>query len=376
MKIKGRNKYPANSLYSKKTYMSEPEEERPHHSTLPSMKRRMSQNNYCAPKIYMITLVVSGRRPLFGTVEGDSDAPFGSAGFPHTVLSELGDAVRRMVYGIPDYYPQVAIYSLQIMPDHLHAILAVKERLPVPLGIVVRGFVQGCNKEYRRLFGSSISSPWKGEAQNGMPKRASAFQEEGSAQKKRDRRGDGLLFEHGFNDKVLMGEGQLQRWHHYLADNPRRLLVKRQHPDLFKVLRNLEVDGMTFSAIGNRFLLDRPLMQIQCSRSLSEQGIDSLKATALSACASGVVLVSPSMSPGEKAVMRAAFDKGYPEIVLAENGFGELAKPGGARFDACARGQLLLLAPWEHHNDHRIITRGQCLQLNEMARRLCEGAER
>lgn len=30
----------------------------------------------------------------------------------------------------------------------------------------------------------------------------------------------------------------------------------------------------------------------------------------------GAVLVSPSISPGEKAIMRAAFDNGYPLILL------------------------------------------------------------
>ena len=55
-----------------------------------------------------------------------------------------------------------------------------------------------------------------------------------------------------------------------------------------------------------------------------------------------------------------------------ENGFTDLAKPGGMRMDACARGQLLILAPWEHHNEKILIKRGQCLELNEIARAICE----
>ena len=30
-----------------------------------------------------------------------------------------------------------------------------------------------------------------------------------------------------------------------------------------------------------------------------------------------------------------------------------------------------MLAPWEHHNDKRVIKRSQCLDLNEMARVIC-----
>ena len=59
-------------------------------------------------------------------------------------------------------------------------------------------------------------------------------------------------------------------------------------------------------------------------------------------------------------------------ILLQENGFTDLAKPGGSRMEACARGQLLILAPWEHHNEHLTIRRDQCLSLNEMARMICE----
>ena len=84
------------------------------------------------------------------------------------------------------------------------------------------------------------------------------------------------------------------------------------------------------------------------------------------------MLVSPAISKGEKAIMRAAFEEGLPLIYLQENGFTDLAKPGGKRMDACAKGQLLILAPWEHHNEKIVIKRGQCLELNAMARVICE----
>ena len=37
----------------------------------------------------------------------------------------------------------------------------------------------------------------------------------------------GLLFETGYNDKILLQEGELDNWRRYLADNPRRLMLKR-----------------------------------------------------------------------------------------------------------------------------------------------------
>ena len=73
--------------------------------------------------------------------------------------------------------------------------------------------------------------------------------------------------------------------------------------------------------------------------------------------------------------MRAAFDEGLPLIILLENGFTDLAKPGGQRMEACSRGQLLLLAPWGHHNERLTIRRDQCLALNDMSRLICERRE-
>lgn len=149
--------------------------------------------------------------------------------------------------------------------------------------------------------------------------------------------------------------------------------MKREHPDLFRVQRNVTAAGTTFSAIGNRFLLDRPVrLQVQCSRRLTEAEIQETVKKYLAAARQGAILVSPAISPGEKAVMRAAFNEGLPLIFLQENGFTDLAKPGGARMEACAKGQLLIPAPWEHHNEALTINRGQCLKLNDLARLICE----
>ena len=162
----------------------------------------------------------------------------------------------------------------------------------------------------------------------------------------------------------------------YLDDNPRRLAIKRSRPEYFQVQRDIQVAGFTFAALGNLFLLHAPqLLQVQCTRKLTLQEIDDTRRHFLSYAANGAVLVSPSISPGEKAVMRAAFENGYPIIILQENGFAPLAKPGGKRFDACTRGRLLLLAPWEHHNDRRTIKQQQCWQLNDMAAAICNQSQ-
>ena len=321
----------------------------------PSMLRRSVGHDYTKRQIYMVTMVTEGRLPLFGKVVGRSDAPEDSSDAPRMELSELGKRVEREWWGIPAYYPQVEILALQMMPDHLHGILFVKEKMEKDLSRIVRGFKTGCNRAYRELFPSVPSVVTQ------------------SQQTKLNDRTHGLLFAHGYNDKLLLRKCQLERWLTYLHDNPRRLLMKREHPDLFRVQRGLMIGTQQFSAIGNRFLLDRPMrLQVQCSRRLTDEEIAERQACWLSQARQGAVLVSPSISKGEKQVMRAAFNEGFPLIILQENGFTDLAKPGGKRMEACLRGQLLLLAPWEHHNERLAIRRDQCLSLNDMAKMICE----
>jgi hypothetical protein len=47
-----------------------------------NMKRRFPCHNYSDKGTYMLTLVVEGRKPLFGTLQGDSLAPTGSENEP------------------------------------------------------------------------------------------------------------------------------------------------------------------------------------------------------------------------------------------------------------------------------------------------------
>lgn len=327
-----------------------------------SMNRRCVGHDYQGRQIYMITMVTEGRRPLFGQVAGRSDGAPDTPDEPRVELTELGQAVAERWWATHELYPEIEVLALQMMPDHLHGILFVKERMDQHLGQAIKGFKTGCNKAYRRIVLGQVQSVAAGLQQTGQ-----------TAQRPKDDRRHGLLFARGYNDRLLLREGQLDAWLRYLADNPRRLLMKREHPDLFRVQRGLTVGNQWFSANGNRFLLQRPVrLQVQCSRRLTEAEIGQQVSSFLSAAAQGAVLVSPSISPGEKAVMRAAFERGFPLIYLQENGFTDLAKPGGQRMDACARGQLLILAPWEHHNERIAISRNQCLSLNDMARMICQ----
>ena len=321
-----------------------------------SMARRKQDHDYQSRRMYMITMTTEGRQPIFGTVVGDPRQPFGNEEAPRTVPSPLGQAITNEWNGIPSYYPEITIVAFQLMPDHFHGILFVREHMEKHLGKILNGFKTGCRHAFQHL----------------CPVEYAAAKQRQTQRANRQDRTHGILFAPGYNDKILLRAGQLDNWKRYLADNPRRLLVKRQHPEFFRVQRAMAWKGMTFSAIGNLFLLRKPfLVQVQCSRRLTEAQIKEKTDATLKLCQQGAVLVSPSISPGEKAIMRAAFEKGYPEIIIKDNGFAPLTKPSGAGFDACASGQMLFLGPTYHSNERKTITRSQCLSLNDIAEKLC-----
>ena len=117
-----------------------------------SMKRRDDYHDYTERRMYMITLEVEGRKPLFGHLVGNPFAERGSEDEPRIELTPLGKAVQSEWMGIHGYFPQIEVKAVQMMPDHMHGILFVQAPLPVHLGQVISGFKAGCRKAKKALW--------------------------------------------------------------------------------------------------------------------------------------------------------------------------------------------------------------------------------
>lgn len=333
----------------------------------PSMLRRRIGHDYESRQVYLITMTVEGRRPLLGRLVGDAEAEKGSPEAPRIELSPLGEQVRDCWTSISSYYPEVRVLDTMIMPDHLHGILFVEQHMAQHLGMVIKGFKAGCNKAYRRWLesladASRLPSPLP--PSSSLPP-SSLLQQCCS---KGDGRTHGYLFSRNYNDHILDGAGELERWFAYLADNPRRLAIKRQHPELFTIVSHIDIGEWSCQMVGNRTLLSYPeKAAVVVHRAYDDDIFETYKQEWLAVGANGGVLVSAAISPREKEVMREAMNRGYRLIVLRENGFPPLYKPAGESFDACAKGTMLQISPWEYHMQRRTISREQCLQLNRLA---------
>jgi len=333
----------------------------------PSRKRRAVDHDYHERRIYLVTLVVEGRRPLLGRLAGDVRAERGTADYPHVEPTALGAAVADMWLTIPAHHPGVEVLAFQLMPDHVHGILFVTRYLEEGLGKVVLGFKQACNKEFRRLMGVGSVAVAQQQTQQGQQRQQGQAGPQQPSQPAPDRY-HGLLFERGYNDSILLRAGQLETMKRYLADNPFRLAMKRARPELLRVRLGVDVCGRQCSAVGNLELLGAAKkLRVRISRSIDATLLEREKERLLAAAHESAVLVSPAISPGEKAITRAAFDEGLPLIVLLDNGLDPMSKPSGERFRACAEGRLLLLSPFPHRNNRITITRAVCEELNGLA---------
>ena len=158
-----------------------------------------------------------------------------------------------------------------------------------------------------------------------------------------------------YHERILHAPGQLRRMIDYVKDNPRRLWIKSHHPELFRLHRRTEAAGLSFTSMGNHFLLDWPDKQVvEMSRSATNDEVQERLQSVLASAHNGAVTYTAAISKGEQLIARTLREQGYPLVVLLNDGFPKEGspheryyKPGGVYFEACSKGQLLLLEPVE-----------------------------
>ena len=350
------------------------------------MKRRKPWHDYHRKGTYMVTLVVEGRRPVLGKLvmsAGEQDTS--------VELTALGKAIRNEeVQKISAIYKMVEIWKLCIMPDHIHMIVRIKEDLPEGkhLGHIVAGFKGGCSRAWWRMDRPCADAQGVVAATDaqrvvaatdaqgvvaatdaqGVVAATDAQRVVAATTPAASAAGMPSLFERGYNDLILLNDSQLDNWKHYLDDNPRRLAIKRLHPDFFTTLNYIDIAEWHCQIVGNRFLLDIPQkVAVIVHSAYSDKEYAEYKKEWLACGEAGGILVSAAIATREKEVMREAMNRGYRIILVRENGFPPLYKPSGESFDACSNGRLLQICPWEYHMERRIISREQCLMLNRLA---------
>jgi len=81
---------------------------------LPHRKQlRLRGYDYAFPGAYFVTICSAGKRPVFGSISGES-----------IVLSPEGEIVRSEWIALPERFSRLVLDEFVIMPNHLHGVLA------------------------------------------------------------------------------------------------------------------------------------------------------------------------------------------------------------------------------------------------------------
>lgn len=309
--------------------------------------RRMEKHDYTSSCIYLITVTTEGRQRLLGTLVGNSAAT--AAIEPTPLGAYVAEAFRQTaVETTKKTGCRVQVLHYQIMPDHFHGILYVRDTLPADyaLGKIVAAWKSACT---HALWASLSARHLSSEHRT-------------------------ALFSRGFNDRILFRRGQLKIWVAYLDDNPRRLWLKWHFPDRLRKVYDFTAGtkGHRYTAVGNTFLVTYPeRLQVRCHRNLTAEQIQQEVEKYLREAHRGTVLVSPFISPAEKAVFEACYRERLPMIHIVSRGLdGKFNYPSGRDLSGCSDGFLLVLAPYADYSAETAaarITRAQCLDMNAYA---------
>ncbi len=252
------------------------------------MTRRAAAHDYTRTGIYHITVnVADGLGQVLGSIVGSLSAPDGCADAPHTALSPVGQMVEHeLLTAIHDHYPMVTIQDYVIMPDHLHCLVAVEDRIISKngtvraLGDVITGFKVGCNRQYWEIMqrtdpaatlsssasaaggaasaataaGGSIAGAASGAASAASAAGSAASVASGAASAASVAGGSiagthSPLFAPGYCDVMPIDAAQLATQRAYIAGNPRSRLLRMSHRALLSVQRGSIATALTPSAL-------------------------------------------------------------------------------------------------------------------------------
>ena len=338
-------------------------------------------HDYYAPGVYLITLVVRNRErnhELLGRLNNDVKAPA-------VVLSEIGKAVEDCWHLIPEIQARhgrkVRIHAAVCMPDHFHGVIEVLEKMDRSVGEVICGFKIGCTKAWREIqagrppftaadtggdANTDGNEPYMALANCCKPspdlhrlshrQRAEYYAAHPEAAQP--------LWDDNYDDTICLTDanGNPDARHfsamtRYVADNPRRAVIRRARPEFMRRCLHVVIGGRDYAAFGNLFLLRwARKVQVFCHRKAPDgrtpyERTDAYRRECMEwkrmVMQGATAIVTPGISMGERMIKDRCIERGYPLIHLQKEAIGSYWKPELRRFEACAGGALLILAPWK-----------------------------
>jgi putative transposase len=171
---------------------------------------RLRGNDY-RQGAYFVTLCTAQRQDLFGRIVGGGTNAM-------MALNDVGRIVDECWRAIPDHVPFARLDQTQIMPDHLHAIVA----LAPPVGNGSTQWVDATGALNDGVAMDDVSARPRGPVPGSLGAIIAAFKSETT---KRINRLNGItgrcLWQSGYFERAIRQQGgEYERIARYIAENP------------------------------------------------------------------------------------------------------------------------------------------------------------
>jgi REP-associated tyrosine transposase len=158
---------------------------------------RLPGFDYSTAGNYFVTICADRRRCLFGRIEEEE-----------TVLTGLGEAVRKCWIEIPQHFPNVEIETYVVMPNHLHGIVIIHPKFP-----------DASRQPRSNLIAESFGKPVSGS----LPTIIRSFK--AAVTKRAHESGflsSGVVWQRGYFEHVLRDSREFVNAKDYIIKNPPR----------------------------------------------------------------------------------------------------------------------------------------------------------
>jgi REP element-mobilizing transposase RayT len=289
-------------------------------------KTRSPRHDYRSRSIYLITLNKAATTPELSQVYGNQQSPC-------LKITQTGRIVTEQLRQIQIEFLEAKILQYVVMPDHIHFVIFIQTPTHYHLGKLIGKFSGNCTR-------ASDS--------------------------------DRQFFDPGFHDRILHIRAQLQSMIDYVRDNPRRLIIRREHRDFFTHGSFVSVEKIKYSAFGNFLLLQNPTKSaVKVSSKYTSDELCRRMELWDETIRENGVLVSPFISQAERQVRDKAIENDGSLIYITRDEITERYKPAGRLFDLCAQGRLLIISTYRPFQSYR-ISRKEAIDMNLLAAQIAD----
>lgn len=320
----------------------------------PDFDAAKARSNALTPGIKRILLqdkAGTAGSSVLGSLSRDARTTSGSSSrvIPAIELTDTGALIRMAFRDFFKIHPMLLLKKIVVMPDHIHFIIHVREYLPDHLGHYIGLLKHTCSRYVSDPLNVTLTGSFEPDKEISS------------------------IFEDNYHDRIIRNQNMLETERRYLDDNPRRYLFRKMHPEFFSSPVILTIGEEQYAAFGNILLLRKlhPIPVI-ISRKYTEQQLKEFETGWREATREHMALASPFISKAEKSIREEILINGGAIVEILDNGFPEKYKPWGRNFDLCMEGRLLQIAPIAYNTSKTPLSRAKALELNSLARHLCQ----